>query len=146
VDALDRGGRVATLRGYERRWQVAMDNRVDLPGYKYYVDSRTGERPPVCVAFLDLAPVPERSVKGVIFEAADLDALDDRERNYARREVMEGVVAYIGTPDARERYRRGPTVVCAEYLESVQSGLEQIGASTEPPGVPIRDLRRVDLP
>jgi hypothetical protein len=145
VDALARGGRVATLRGYERRWQVAMDNRVDLPGYKYYVDSDTGERPAVYVAFLDLAPAPLRSVKGFVFEA-ELDALDLRERNYARREVMPQVFAYIGTPEARERYRRGPTVVSAEYYESVQSGLEQIGASTEPPGVPIRDLRRVGLP
>lgn len=145
MDALEKGGRVATLRGYERRWQVAMDNRVDLPGYKYYVDSKTGERPPVCVAFLDLAPASGRSVKGVVFEA-DLDALDGRERNYARREVMDGVVAYIGTPDARERYRRGPTVVSAEYLESVRRGLARIGASTESPPVPIRHLERIDLP
>src|SRR3954452_9313466 len=69
VEALDAGGRAAHLDGYRRRWQVAMDNSRDLPGYKYYVDPRTGERPRVFVAFLDLAPDPRARVNGVLFPA-----------------------------------------------------------------------------
>lgn len=146
MDALARGGRVATLTGYRLSWQVAMDNRVDLPGYKYYVEEATGERPAVCVAFIDIEPDPQASVRGVVFEPDDLAALDDRERNYARQEVMDGVFAYIGTPAARERFRMGPTVVARSYHDAVQAGLARIGASTAPPALPIRDLRRIDIP
>jgi hypothetical protein len=48
-----REGFVADLEGFERGWGVAMDNTRTVPGYKCYVD-RTGSRPDVCVAFLDL--------------------------------------------------------------------------------------------
>ena len=33
-----------------------MDNSRDLPGYKYYLDPGTGDRPAGSVAYLDLAP------------------------------------------------------------------------------------------
>jgi gamma-glutamylcyclotransferase (GGCT)/AIG2-like uncharacterized protein YtfP len=149
VDALERGGSAATLRGYRRCWQVAMDNSVDLPGYKYYVDAVTGERPDVYVTFVDLAPDPDSSVSGVVFPVNGdaLDALDARERNYERREVTGRVApptggcvwAYFGTSDARERYERGRSagtaVVSRAYLDVVRH---------DPP-VPVRDLKRVDL-
>ena len=44
------------LLGHRRAWNVAMDNRRTIPGYKYYVDPETGERPPVRVTFLSLYP------------------------------------------------------------------------------------------
>ena len=43
-------GFVADLAGYRRGWGTAMDNRRDLPGYKYYAAS-DGSRPAVSVAF-----------------------------------------------------------------------------------------------
>ena len=46
-------GFVADLAGFERSWGVAMDNRHDLPGYKYYTDDR-GRRPEVYVTYLDI--------------------------------------------------------------------------------------------
>src|SRR3954453_22465735 len=145
-------GAVAELRGYTRRWQVAMDNTRDLPGYKYYVDPETGERPAIYVAYLDLAPDPETSTTGIKFAVDEeaLEALDRRERNYERVEVAEGLWAYMGTQAARGRFERGrangTAVVDRAYYERVTEGLAQIGASLDRPPVPIRTLARIDMP
>ena len=40
------------LRDHACGWDVAMDNRATIPGYKYYVDPGAGERPAVYVTFL----------------------------------------------------------------------------------------------
>jgi hypothetical protein len=112
-----------------------MDNAVDLPGYKCYVDP-DGDRPDVKVTFVNIVEADD-SVHGVVIDA-DLDALDLRERNYERREVEPGLWAYVGTAEARARFEEGPAVVSREYFESVPT--------EEPPGVPVVDLRRVDLP
>ena len=77
------GLRPATLRGHRRVWGVAMDNTVDLPGYKRYL-APDGSRPALCVAFLDVVPDASASVEGLCVPV-DGDALawlDDRERNY----------------------------------------------------------------
>jgi cation transport regulator ChaC len=140
------------LRGFARRWGVAMDNTRDLPGYKFYVDRVTGERPAVFVAFLDLEESPGAEVEGIAFgvDEAALAVLDDRERNYARVEVTEQlsvdlggpVWTYVGTTDARERFERsardGTAVISREYLDSVPA--------TEPDRLPVRELRRLPVP
>ncbi len=159
-------GRPATLRGARRTWGVAMDNRVDLPGYKFYVDREAGTRPEVYVAFLDLRPADD-STNGVLLEALDVQALDDRERNYARTDVTDRVAgapdgarvwAYVGRDEARERFRRGlaagRAVVSREYRDGVLAGFRALGdgaleafeASTDPLPCPLRDLERIDLP
>jgi hypothetical protein len=145
-----------------------MDNSRDIPGYKYYVDAVTGERPAVFVAFVDLEPDPETDVNGVLFpvETDALSALDVRERNYERREVTELLSvapasgrawAYFGRADARGRYERGRAegslVVSRAYRDEVCEGFAELGpdeerrfaASTEAPDAPIRDLERIDL-
>ena len=125
-----------------------MDNAVDLPGYKYYVDA-AGRRPAVKVAFLNLIEADE-VVNGVVLDA-DLDALDMRERNYERVEIEPGLWTYVGTAAARARYEAGPAVVSREYLEIVRGGfaaldqLEHFERTTDPPRAPVWDLRRVDL-
>jgi dephospho-CoA kinase len=153
VDALPEGAREATLRGYRTVWQVAMDNSVDLPGYKYYLDPASGERPAVYVTFLDLTPDPTAMVAGVVFPVDDgtLAALDARERNYERADVTDRidpplggpVHAYFGSAPAHRRYEAGKAagtaVIARAYVDAV-------GPSIEPAPVPIRDLRRVDLP
>jgi gamma-glutamylcyclotransferase (GGCT)/AIG2-like uncharacterized protein YtfP len=145
-----------------------MDNTRDLPGYKYYLDPATGERPAVYVAYLDLVPEPRSVVNGVVFavDAGGLAALDRRERNYERSEVGDQldpptggrVWAYFGTAAARERFESGRSagtvVVERAYLDNVRRGFAQIApreldrfdASTDPPPVPMRDLKRVDTP
>jgi cation transport regulator ChaC len=141
----------ARLRGYRRAWNVAMDNRETIPGYKYYVDE-AGARPGVFVTFLNL--VPGDAVDGVVLAVDDFAALDARERNYARVDVTSSldvdlggcVQAYVGTDDGRARFetgrRAGDAVVARSYLEQVRAAFGHV----EPPPVPVRDLTRIDLP
>src|SRR3954451_15812108 len=77
-------GLPCNLLGHRRAWNVAMDNRRTIPGYKYYVDPDTGERPPVRVTFLNLYPAAEDRVNGVGFPvtADERDELGRRERTY----------------------------------------------------------------
>lgn len=162
--------RPAVLRGFRRRWDVAMDNRVAIPGYKVYVDPESGAQPPVYVTFLAVGPDGGGGrVGGVVFPVGvdELAVLDRRERNYERVDVsdlVDGLVdgalgarvwAYAGREDARERYRAGAAdgsaVVARAYVESVRAGfaarglLDEFEASTAPLAVPVAELRRVDL-
>jgi gamma-glutamylcyclotransferase (GGCT)/AIG2-like uncharacterized protein YtfP len=141
-------GRPCVLRDHRRGWGVAMDNRRTIPGYKYYVDPETGDRPEVYVAFLAIWPEPGASVDGVLLEVDDagLAALDRRERNYDRRDVSayvdaDGpVYAYVGSAAGRERFEAGraagTAVVAREYLAIVPG---------PPPGLPVRSLLRRDV-
>ncbi len=137
------GAEPYTLRGWRRTWGVAMDNRVAIPGYKVYEDPGTGERPPVVVVFLDLVADPSASVRGALLPEPDWPSLDRRERQYERTEVAPGITAYTGRPEGRARAARGRrdgiAVVQAAYYDLVR-------AIAPPPDVPLRDLRRVDLP
>lgn len=156
------------LPGFVRTWDVAMDNRRDLPGYKFYVDPATGERPDLCVAFLNLSTAEDSTVNGVLLEVtlAELATVDRRERNYDRVRMTDRVspdpggevYAYVGTPQARERFAqgmaRGACAIDADYLDAVKDGFRALGlpalqrfeASTRPPPCPVRPLVRHDLP
>ena len=154
-------GAPCRLDGWRRRFGVAMDNRRTIPGYKYFLDARTGARPEVFVAFLDVVREPGAAVHGVAAEvdAPRLAALDDRERNYARVDVSAAldvelggpVWAYVGLPEARERYAAaaaaGRAVVARAYVEDVRAGLAAHGLALDTaPEVPVLDLRRVEVP
>ena len=143
----ERGGEPFVLRGFARRWGVAMDNRVAIPGYKVYEDPETGARPAVDVTFLDLVRDPAASVAGALIDAPDLATLDRRERQYERTEVAPGLAAYTGRPEARARAARGraagTAVIQRAYHDAVRAVL---GDALPPPDLPLRDLRRVDLP
>jgi gamma-glutamylcyclotransferase (GGCT)/AIG2-like uncharacterized protein YtfP len=137
------------LRDHRRGWGVAMDNRRTIPGYKFYVDPETGERPAVFVTFVCIWPEPGASVEGVVFEVDDdgLAALDRRERNYDRRDVsahVDGdgpVWAYLASDAGRERFAAGraagTAVVSEEYLARVPDA--------EPPPLPVLPLLRRDV-
>ncbi len=162
------GGRPATLRGLRRTWGVAMDNAQVIPGYKVWVEPRSGRRPAVHVAFLDLEQAgPGHAVNGVLLPVGprELAALDRRERNYARVDVSHRaqvpdarVWAYAGRADARERCASaraaGTAVVVRPYLAEVRAAFAALGpaqlalyeASTAAPGVPVADLERRDVP
>jgi hypothetical protein len=159
---------VARLRGWRRTWGVAMDNRVDVPGYKSYRLRADGSRPAVLVAFLDVEPAPGAGVTGVCMAVseADLRALDERERNYDRIDVtaqVEGappgrIWAYRGSEAGRARLRAGlaagRAVVSRDYLDAVLAG---VGASApgevdtmerwlDEQGLRVLDLERVEVP
>jgi cation transport regulator ChaC len=156
------GGIPCHLLGHRRAWNVAMDNRRTIPGYKYYVDPDTGERPPVRVTFLNVYPTADGQVNGVAFPvtADQLDELDRRERNYDRVDVtrqldleLSGTVwTYLGSDAARERFAAGDAVVAQDYFDAIRDdfaaagGLDAFERSTDPLTVPLRRLRRVDLP
>ena len=146
------GGRPCTLRDHRCGWDVAMDNRETIPGYKVYVDPETGERPAVYVAFLSIRPEPGAQVQGVAFEVDDagLAALDARERNYDRVDVtalvepsLAGPVwAYVGSAAGRARCAAGradgTAVVTEEYFARVPPG-------AEPLDLPVVPLLRRDV-
>jgi hypothetical protein len=168
-------GFVADLAGLRRAWGVAMDNRRDLPGYKYYTDA-DGHRPEVFVAYLDLVTAPDdggAAVNGVCLpvDGLLLAALDRRERNYERVDVTERLTgceaalaggtrvwAYMGSAAARERFaagrEAGTAVIEAGYVRTVRAGFAALGAaehaacrpSLEPAGLPVLELTRHELP
>ncbi|MDP9383706.1 MAG: hypothetical protein M3P50_00450 [Actinomycetota bacterium] len=157
---------VRRLAGMRRVLGVAMDNSVDLPGYKWYRDPADGSRPAVYVAFLDVEE-GDGEVNGVCLPlpAGGWAALDARERNYERVEVTGAVAdppgrvwAYRGSVPGRERLARGlaegRAVVARAYLEAVEAGFAALGdeelcryrQTTSLGGIPVRDLERIDLP
>jgi cation transport regulator ChaC len=140
----ERGARVAHLAGYRRVWNVAMDNSIDLPGYRYFLYSVTGERLRVFVTFLNVEPLADGSVNGLLVpvDAGKLQELDQREQNYARLEVTGAITpqappgtrvyVYVGTPEARARFetglREGRAIVSQAYYNAVADGFAQMGA------------------
>jgi gamma-glutamylcyclotransferase (GGCT)/AIG2-like uncharacterized protein YtfP len=166
-EALGERMRPARLRDHRRVWNVAMDNSRSLAGYKYYLSAADSSRPAVFVTFLNLVAAAGRHVSGVLFAVDEdgLAALDERERNYDRRDVTDlledppggRVWTYIGKPEAERRFalgaRDGRAVIDRAYLETVRAGfqliaadaLEEFDATTDPHACPILDLRRIDL-
>jgi hypothetical protein len=159
-------GFVTDLAGFERSWGVAMDNRRDLPGYKYYTDERGG-RPEVYVTYLDIRERAGASVNGVCIPVDDdrLAELDARERNYERVDVSDRlgvdgmrIWTYIGSAGGRRRLaegrERGRAVIDANYLGLVRGAFRLLGpaeydacaASLLPGELPVAELTRVDLP
>lgn len=162
-------GFVADLRGMRRGWGVAMDNSVEVPGYKCYLEPG-GRRPALSVCFLDIEPDPlwEAHVNGVCLpvDAVELAALDRRERNYERVDVSDRlehadgmrVWAYRGSADGRARFaaavHAGTAVIHAGYLEAVRAAFRALGpeewaacaASLDPGALPVMQLTRRDLP
>jgi hypothetical protein len=157
------GCHVTRLRGHRRGWGVAMDNAVDLPGYKSYRLRSDGSRPQVHVAFLDVEPDPSSAVTGVCMpvDARRLRELDDRERNYRRIDVTDAIAdargrvwVYSGSDAGRARLRdglaRGCAVVSRDYLDGVLAAIAAIApdevAAVEPPGLTVLDLERIEIP
>lgn len=158
------GGHAARLHGHRREWGVAMDNRVDVAGYKHYRLRSDGSRPAVCVAFLDLAPDAGAATTGICVPVGPerLRALDRRERNYDRVDVTAAVPAargtvwaYIGDEAGRGRLRRardqGCAVVSRSYLDRTRAAFAALGDAalaeferTAAPGdLPVWDLDRL---
>jgi cation transport regulator ChaC len=156
------GAVAADLHGWRRSWSVAMDNSIDLPSYKHYVAS-DGHRPDLMVCYLNIDERPDAVVNGVALKvgADELPALDERERNYDRRDVtgqlsvrLGGRIwAYVGRRAGRARARSGRRerrlAVASSYREHVLAGFDVLRQRrrfemlTEPPGVPVAELSLV---
>jgi dephospho-CoA kinase len=158
----------AVLRDHRRVWGVAMDNTVEVPGYKVYA-LPDWTRPRLAVAFLDLEEARGADVEGALLavDAVQLAALDARERQYERIDVTalvdpapDGTVwAYLGRTPGRARVAAGragtaKVAIQRSYVELVETAfaawgedaLARFRASTEPPPFPVLDLTRIDLP
>ncbi|MEA2283000.1 MAG: hypothetical protein QOK21_3607 [Solirubrobacteraceae bacterium] len=163
-------GTQARLHGHRRVWGVAMDNTIDLPRYKRYL-APDGSRPALCVAFLDVIEDAAATVDGLCVPVGpeELARLDDRERNYDRVDVTAQVTAeaplggrvwtYRGRAESRARFARalraGRCAIARDYLAAVEAGVrsalgdaawDAFAAATPHDGLPVRDLRRVDIP
>lgn len=128
------------LRGFRRRWGVAMNNWEGGEGVKHWLDRETGERPRIRIAYLDIYEQAGSAVNGVALpvDCERLEVLDTRELNYERVEVTGSfdpevggrVFAYVGLAAARERCRLGVAdgdiFVSRDYVAAVRSGFERI--------------------
>lgn len=153
------------LKGYRRVWNIAMNNTIDIPNYKYYVNKVTDERPEVYVAFLNIINNPYDTIGGVLFPVSqsDLELLDKRERNYHRIDVSEkiqkeinGTVwTYIGLPKSEKNFlhglRKNSVVISREYYRIVYDGYNSWGQealadylnTTDKPDIPLSELKLV---
>ncbi len=151
------------LRDYQRTWNIARENKIDAPGYKYYIEADSEVRPDIYVTFLNVRPDPGTSIAGLLFgvTAAELKLVDQRERNYQRVEVRNHldlkltnpVWLYIGLPEAEQRFQRGQqtntAVISKVYYELVHDAFLAQGpdaaadylATTDDPKVPLKRLR-----
>jgi Gamma-glutamyl cyclotransferase, AIG2-like len=166
--AAEQAQRTCRLLEHRRTWNVAMDNTLDLPGYKHYLSDDGATRPAVFVTFLNVVSAPGTAVNGVLLPVDDerLRALDRRERNYERVDIAElldeppagRVWCYVGSAAARERFEiglaRGTAIVDGRYRDAVREGFARLGAdalaefdaSTGAPCCEVVPLRRIDLP
>jgi len=156
------------LAGHRRLWNIARDNAEHIPGHDHFVCAVTGERYAGFVAVVNIREAVGCAVNGVAFRvsADELARLDVRERNYDRVEItgrldvaLAGPVwAYRGKPAAEARFAaglaRGSAVIDHAYHERVlgafaghgEAFLAEYRATTDPPAVPLRRLRRVANP
>lgn len=157
--------RRALLRGFERRWCVAADNRAAVNDPRHYVDPTTGERPDVAVAFLSIVPTPGACCEGLAIPV-DRDALrelDEREINYRRVDVTAAVEApppgrvwtYVGLEEAADRFLRaraaGRLYASSAYRATVEQAFAAAGEewlrayerTTGPPACPELELALV---
>lgn len=156
------------LRNFRRAWNIARDNSEVIPGHNHLVCAVSGERLDGYVVVVNIREAPGHAVNGIAFQVSDeeLAVLDSRERNYDRIDVSDGldtpvagrIWAYRGKPAAEERYKMGvatgTAVINSAYHTLVHLAFESHGeefladylASTDPPEIPLRALRRVPTP
>ena len=158
---------ICGLTNFHRCWNIAMDNRVDLPNYKYYIEGKTGKRPDIFVTFLNIRPHPNKTIIGVLFRVSEqeLENLDQRERNYQRIDITHQINTaiqgkawvYIGLEQAHKRYQEGlkenRAMICQDYFKSVNNAYLSLGSyafsnyvgTTDKLEVPTVDLERCQV-
>ena len=154
---------ICGLKNFRRCWNIAMDNSLDLPNYKYYRDRQTGKRLDGFVTFLNIRPVQSQTIIGILFGVSEqeLENLDRRERNYHRINVTSKIDlkiqgkawVYIGLEQAEQRYQEGlkrhSAMISQDYFDLVNNAYFSLGnyafsnyvASTDKLEVPTVDLK-----
>ena len=159
--ALPDGAVAAHLLGWRRSWSVAMDNSVDLPGYKHYVDP-DGDRPDLMVCYLDVAERDgrrrqrRRAARGRRRAAGARRARAQLRAPRGHRASSTSASAGASGPTSgrragRARARRGRRerrlAIASSYHERVLAGFDLLRQRrrfemlTEPANVPVADLR-----
>ena len=155
--------KICGLRNFHRCWNVAMDNRLNLPNYKYYIEVETGNRPQSFITFLNIRPYQGKTIAGILFRVShqELKKLDQRERNYQRIDVTQRIEeqvegkawVYRGLKEAEQRYEEGLKqengMIAQDYFDSIHYGYGLWGqetlfnymATTDKPRVPILNLK-----
>jgi cation transport regulator ChaC len=150
------------LRGFRRRWGVAMNNWEAAADEKHFVDPESGLKPRLAVAYLDIEEASGEAINGLAIpvDSVRLRELDAREINYERVEVSTAlepslahdVYVYRGTAAARRRSRAGADgaeiYASRQYVERIERAVAALGPgqldeyerSTEPLPFAIRDL------
>lgn len=150
----------AELSGYQRRWNYGIGH---VTGWWTGDDGRHQE---CTIVALGLVAAAELAVNGVVVQVSpdELEQLDHRERHYDRVDVTDlvrtvtpvdgGVVTYVPRPEAIERYETartsGTAAIEQRYWDLVDGAFAALGddrreryhASTPPPDVPVRQVRR----
>lgn len=134
---------ICKLKGFRRIWNVAMDNRNDLQGYKHYLEVKEDGkriRSPYYVTFLNIEPYPNSEVLGVLFKVDRkmLARLLARERNYELLNISKYLdfesspqaYAFVATSSGIQRFKQGiannSAVISKEYFESVTGAYENL--------------------
>ncbi len=149
--------------GFQRVFNVSVNNMQQLEGYKYYLD-KNGLRPDIYVTFLNIVRNSNAEILGSVFYINDdkFDVVDKRERNYDRIEINQFldrkfndiVWAYVGKEKAVRLYEEGKccnkSVISKKYYDLVFNAFNAIGKkqhfldSTKPIEVDIMELTRVN--
>ncbi len=154
---------ICGLKNFRRCWNIAMNNSLDLPNYKYYCDRQTGKRLDGFVTFLNIRPVQSQTIIGILFGVSEqeLENLDRRERNYHRINVTSKIDikiqgkawVYIGLEQAEQRYQEGlkrhSAMISQDYFDLVNNAYFSLGnyafsnyvATTDKLEVPTVDLK-----
>lgn len=155
----------SVLNGYERNWDVGMDNLHSRTDDKFFVDA-DGSRFDGVILSLGIAAANAQRINGVVFRVDSrlLPSLDKRERRYNRIDVTAHVVtpsSYVGEStiytyapkaDAVARATKAiasrTAAVPRAYHDKVRAAFNQLGqaalceynTSTRAPNAPLADL------
>ena len=129
------------LDGYERHWEIAIDNMSPATDHKYYVDSETGERHNGYVGMLGLEKSPGAVCNGVAI-LADQELFDDIQRRetsiYSISDDLRDsfstpldypLYTYLASPEGYSNRSEAETLVIPRgYSETVEAAFESLGA------------------
>lgn len=133
---------ICKLKGYRRIWNVSMDNKRDLPNYKYYVESIKGldKRPPCFVTFLNIEKHVDSEVMGVLFKVDQkmLEKLKLRETHYKLINIKtfldfnfkEDAFTFTAHDDGLDNFKKGEkkdlAVISKNYFNLVEDAFRKL--------------------